>query len=190
MEKAGDATEVKCAPELGGQRGPGGSDLDSDPTLGPPWDSNSGRTQRVSRRLAWVYRAPGFHPSEPRLATGPQIKEYDRYLLSLHTTLDSHPAKDKVRNGFTRALGLPREPLISAALIKRLGPSGRFPHSPEAWNSRSQGRAHSWSPDTSSSVDRERSQGEGAGTTKEMRRRGPLAGMPPKVPTQAPSPQS
>lgn len=66
-------------------------------------------------------------------------KEYDRHRLSPLTTLDSHPAKDKVRNGFTWAPGFPREPLISAALIKRLGLSGQFPYSPEAWNSRNQG---------------------------------------------------
>lgn len=133
-----------------------------------------------------MYRAPKNDLWLPPLMAwtrnGASDKEYDRHLLSPHRTLDSHPAEDKVRNGFTWAPGLPREPLISAALIKRLGPSGQFPHSPEAWNSRNQGRAHSWSPDTSSSGDREHSQGGGAGITKETRSRCPLAGMPPKVP--------
>lgn len=139
-----------------------------------------------------MYKAPKndlwLPPLMARTSNRASDKEYDRHPLSPHITLDSHPAKDKVRNGFTWAPGFPREPLIFAALIKSLGPSGRFPHSPEAWNSRNQGQAHSWSPDTSSSADREHSQGGGAGTTKETRSRGPLAGMLPKVPTQAPSP--
>lgn len=85
---------------------------------------------------------------------GASDKEYDKHLLSPHTTLDSHPSKDKVRNGFAWGPGLPREPLISAALIKSLGPSGRFPHSslrPRVAGTRAE--AHGASPDTSSLVD-------------------------------------
>ena len=57
---------------------------------------------------------------------GASDKRYDKHLLSLspHTTLDSHPGMGEVSNCFAWAPELPTEPLISAALIKRLGPRG------------------------------------------------------------------
>lgn len=97
-------------------------------------DPDTVRTQRVSRSRRGYGRALKadlwLPPLTAQTCNGASDKEYDKYLLSPHTTLDSHPAKDKVRNGFAWAPGLPRRArIISAALIKRLGPSGQFPHS-------------------------------------------------------------
>lgn len=70
-----------------------------------PGRAHSRRTQS----LAWVYKAPKddlwLPPFTAGLATEPQIRN-DKHLLSSHTTLDSHPAEDKVRNGFPGAPGL------------------------------------------------------------------------------------
>lgn len=113
----------------------------------------------MSRMLTWVCRAPKndfwLPPFSAKTCNAASDKECDKHLLLPHTPLDSHQAKDKVRNGFTWAPGLPRKPLTSAALIKRLGLSGRCPHSllrPRVAEKRTE--AHGWSPDSSSSAEK------------------------------------
>lgn len=94
-----------------------GADLDSGSTVGP---SLAQQTLEGHRGCGGTWpgcaeplrMASGSHPS--LTCNRASDKEYDKHLLSLspHTTLDSHPAKDKVRNVLPGPQGSPESPLF------------------------------------------------------------------------------
>lgn len=130
----------------------------------------------------------GSHPLLPRLANGPQIRS--TISTSYHPTQPWTPTHRRTKSemALPGPQGSPREPLISATLIKSLGPLGRFPHSslrPRVAGTRAE--AHGASPDTSSLVDGEHSQGGRAGSEKhpfpwKHRLQAPSLGCFPKCP--------